>query len=838
LDTTEFTTTELGSFISNRFGDRYLYSVNRNSFNLAGSNAVYQARWKDELFADATLYVIAGTDSGLLLDYIIKRGIPDGSRYVFVEIPEIIALIDHTIPEALKTNHKINLCTVKELERVASECRISEYAYLDAVIIQKSLAVVDGFIMAYCQLWRELEGQLRLRLWRYRVEFGSCVFITRHIQNIAENRHSAAYLKNTFNNKTAVLLAGGPSLDECIPWVKQNRKHLMVAAVSRISRRLQQVDIEPDLLVTVDPHPVSFDVSKHMLMFEKPVLVNAYHATPLLMGQWRGRSLYLDTRYPWPTRDKKEKTINGMGPTVSNSAINLLMEMGFSQLILAGVDLCFSPEGFSHAEGSDERKVGAMVAYGNHTIKTNSGNIAESDNGLFTAITSIESQAEIALKKGCQLINPSPNAAAIRHVQYCPLSDIKFEPLKQPALDIILQALPQEDSTTRLESCHQAAAELERISFQLEKLKQLSRKALIYNDGLFGRNGMKGNFKYKLKMDRIEKRILKEITDTANLSKIFGMIEFVKLFRPDDSQEWSDDDIERTGQAFYNAYINGADKVLSIIKEQQQRLKSRIDEEQNPLEFEQLFEQWKNDNQPGRAVVWRLKHSDKFSALSPELKNKFTRLEASLNTEIARTDHGYMAEINQFAALRGVNGKALEQYQNRDSVGLRRLISGLKSREETEAQELTKLAQGYLAEVEQHNDDALKHYTQIIINPHNTDNAYLENALMRASILLLSSNQFELSIQYLKRLSSLSISYMPFYADMLRITNNMDAALDAYTLYITKVPDDLIVMMKLAQLYQKLGINESARWLFNHIVTNDPNNEVAKFYLSNLDLAS
>jgi len=838
LDTTDFTDAELGNFISNRFGDRYLYAVNRNSFNQAGSDSVYQSRWKDELFADATLYVIAGTDSGLLLNYIIRRGVPEGSRYVFVEIPEIIPLIEHTIPEELKTNHKINLCTVKEYEQVLTTCRISEYAYLDAVIMQKSLAVVDGFVMAYCQLWRELESQLRLRLWRYRVEFGSRIFITRHVQNIAENRDSAASLKNTFNRKTAVLLAGGPSLDQSLPWVKQNRAHIMVAAVSRISRRLQQVGIEPDLLITVDPHPVSFDVSKHMLMFEKPVLVNAYHATPLLTGQWRGRSLYLDSRYPWPTPRKKEKTISGMGPTVSNSAINLMLEMGFAQIILAGVDLCFSPDGFSHAEGSDERKVGPMVAYGNHTLKTNSGSIAESDNGLFTAITSIETQAEKALKKGCQLINPSPNAAAIRHVQYAPLDTIALEPLTQTALETILQALPQESRTVRLKSYHDALTELDRMCFQLDKLKQLSRKALIYNDGMFGRNGIKKDFKYKLKMDRIEKRILKEITNTANLSKIFGMTEFVKLFRPDDSQEWSDDDIERTGQAFYNAYINGADKVLCIIKDQQQRIKSRINEEQDNPDFQSLFEQWKKDNQPGRAAVWRLKHAEQYAGLSPELKETFTQLEAQLNTEIARTDHGYMSEIKQFAALRGVNGKALEQYQNRDSVGLKRLIRGLQSRHETEAQELTKLAQGYLAEVEQRHEDALAHYTQIIINPHNTDSAYLENALMRASILLLSNNQFDLSVQYLKRLADLSINYMPFYADILRITNNIDAALDTYTLYITKVPDDLIVMMKLAQLYQKMGISDGARWLFKHIIKNDPNNQAAKTYLSDLDLAS
>jgi len=57
-------------FLTNQFGDSYLYDVNRHSFNQVGATATFEKTYADTLSAPGTFYLIVGTDSGL-------RGRPD-----------------------------------------------------------------------------------------------------------------------------------------------------------------------------------------------------------------------------------------------------------------------------------------------------------------------------------------------------------------------------------------------------------------------------------------------------------------------------------------------------------------------------------------------------------------------------------------------------------------------------------------------------------------------------------------------------------------------------------------------------------------------------------------
>jgi hypothetical protein len=824
-------------FISNRFGDRYLYSINRHAFDHIGAESVYRGRWGETLFEENTLYILAGCDSGLLISYLQKKGLPKGSRYLIVELPEVNALVEPLINHDERVQ-KIQICTLDNWFELARKNSFAEYAYLDSVKVLRSLAVEDGYLTEYRNLWRVLEQNIQQTLWIYQKEKGNSTFVVRQIENVCENRHSAYCLKGLFKEKTAVLLAGGPSLDSILPWVLEHRSNLIVVAVSRISRRLQDVDLNPDLVVTVDPHACSFDVSKHMLRFYKnSVLVNAYHATPLLVGQWAGTSLYLGNRYPWKTNDNVN-TITGVGPTVSNSAINLMVEMGCKQIILAGLDLCFTQEGFSHAKGSDERNAGPFLSYATQTVKTNAGKTAETDNGFYNAIQTIEKQAEYALNRGCQLINPSPNSAAINKVQYIPLEDIEISTLKTPAIETILSAVPNETSERRLTDYREAGKQIDKAEYNLGKVKELARKALSHNDGLFGRNGKKASFKHKLQMDKIEKQLNKDYGDFASLCKLFGMKEFIQTLSPTDDDQWSDDEIESKGRLYYNAFICGADNLLKITKACKKRILSRIEEEQPNPDFDLVAKQWKSDNQPGRAKVWEILNSENANALPNSTKLKLEALNEILESELENAEHNHIKQIQRYASLNGVASKGYELYRNGDKEGLNRLLKGLQARSDHESRILFALVSGYAAETNDRTNEAIENYHTVVVEEENTENPALENALSRLAYLALEHHELEEASSYLEALSGLSASYMPQYAEILRMTNNLQRSIDAYTEYLSFVPEDLTTMMKLALLYKDIGVNEGARYLFEHIIAKDPHNEAARDLLKQVKMSA
>ena len=64
-------------------------------------------------------------DSGLLANYIIESANSSESKYLFVELPEILSLLSIDIPEELKDN--ILICTESELESVLGKAELNLY---------------------------------------------------------------------------------------------------------------------------------------------------------------------------------------------------------------------------------------------------------------------------------------------------------------------------------------------------------------------------------------------------------------------------------------------------------------------------------------------------------------------------------------------------------------------------------------------------------------------------------------------------------------------------------------------------------------------------------------
>jgi len=831
-----FSDNNLGTFIENDFGDRFLYSVNGSSFNKISAHSVYRDLWGDSLFKENTLYLLVGTDSGLLPTYIQRIGIPEGSRYLFVELEEIIPLVSNCISPENTDSKKILICSASDWQQLAKQISLSEYAYLDAFKLVTSVAVSDAHLVAYSDFAAELEKEYQRIRWHFQVEFGNLTFITRHIENLAENRLSAAALIDSGKNKTAVLLAGGPSLDTLLPWIQKNRKRLILVAVSRISKRLIEIGLEPDIVVTVDPHFCSYEVSKHMLRFESAILVNAYHATPLLVAQWQGQSLYLDHRYPW--ENDKNKIVIGRGPTVSNSAINLCIAMGCSQVVFAGLDLCFSQEGFTHAKGSIERGNGAFVAYATQTVETNEGKTAETDHGFFLSISAIEEQAKIGHSRGIRFINPAPTAANMEYVEFIETQNIVLPDEEFCAGDLLAQYASREISLTRRKVYDQTVAELKKTQTRISKLIRYSYEALKYNDGLFGRNGITKNYKYKIKMDKVEKKIVRELNDIANIAKIYGMTDFVKTLRPDDSRQWSDEEIEQAGSLYYHAFIHGANKLSQVIETQLNRLALRQEEESEHPNIARLVTGWRNDNTPGRAKLWKRRFEAQYNLLNDQdkrlLEQQCQEFEQSIDTEDTQHRH----TVQRYADLKPVIGKLQTLMHRKDIDAMKRLLLGLNTRQEAEAAHLAKLASAHIAELEEDMQLAVNLYRELIELDVASYVRIIEVALIRLSVLCMNCGELELAAQCLKNLSDISYSYTPHYAEALRLSDQVQQAIDAYTGYLSKVPEDLASMMKLGILYKSIGVREGAAWLFDYVYRKDPDNLAAKRMLDELELSA
>ncbi len=564
---------DLGPIAVNNFGEKFFFNINRNSFDKVSAQVLFESKFGDTLFNEDTLNIVVGTDCGLLPRFIHNKLLPRGTRYIFIE-PEAVlqALKTHRMLDDLD-EERIVCISMEDWAEAIRHFKIKDYFYINAVQSFNAICAQDDHIQEYAELSWHITEVLSQLHWVNTIELGSEAFISRQIINVADNIFPAKLLEKAFRNKTVVLLAGGPSLDNALPWLQRHRQKMVVFAVSRIARQLLQAGIEPDFVFSVDPTELSFDISKEMFDFgNKTTFVCSHHAVSSLVNQWCGPLLYLGSRLPWKSA-LNESNFNSPGPTVTNTALNVAHEFGFTRIILLGVDLCFTKEGFTHAKGSNEHLAGPRFNLTSLQVETNDGFMAPSSCDFVQAILNLGVQAKQLTAKGCQIINVSGSAAKIEGIEYLPLDEIKLEDELPDAAGVVEARIAE--SGHKAGFYRKTLEELKRAQFQVTAIATLTEKARRINAEMYSSQGMIENYKDKRQLDQIEKKLKREHREYSKLVKKFGIRKFIKLTKPFTDEDWTAEEAKQLGNVFYEAYQEGAAKLLRLLNAAIDRLAAR-----------------------------------------------------------------------------------------------------------------------------------------------------------------------------------------------------------------------------------------------------------------------
>jgi len=819
----------LGPFLVNNFGDRYLYQVNRNAFNSIGSDSLYASTYGESLFAEYQFNIIIGTDSGVLPNYVANKGIPAGSLYLFIELPEVIerlsaeGILEELPPEVI-------ISPPETWQEIATNLQINEYVFIDSVKVHESIASSDANLPEYRDISWTINLDVRTLIQETHASINCTQYILRQMENLAENRIAfSKTLADKFKGRTAVILAGGPSLKEALPWVRENRDRLIVIAVSRISKILQSEQIVPHLIATVDPQKVSFEVSREMLYFadseESPVLVSSYHASPLLVGQWGGRSTYTDSLFPWRTPMNIE-TLLYTGPTVSNYALSLAMNMGCETIVLAGVDLCFSREGHTHAAGSAENKVGPDLGQLSPRIETNGGWLADTNHGYAHSLEILKLQAELAVSKGHRLYNISLGAAKIPLIEYSPPEEIELPEGTVSTSALINKLIPSPNSQSRLSHYRRIKKELERAGRKFQEIIALSEEALDCTDGLFGRNGKERNFRHKVQMDKIERKLDRRYGDFSLLVKQFGLKKFLSILRtPKEEQDWTDEQIEKATRDYYQAYLAGTIQLLAITNSALSRIDARIEEEKSALDCNIFISQWLRDGQPGRGRFWLRNHPTVAQNLTEEMRDKFRELEDQFTHLMSDEQTIRMELLEKGYDLKHIRSKARLLFRRGEREELGAMAMGIVSHpNQDKAEPYLHFINGLIAELQQEPHRAVECYQHLLVDPpHPTT----EDALRQIASLAIADNDVENALLALECLSRMSPAYLSPYGEILKALGRYDEAFDAFNRYLSIAPKDVGTLVTLGMLCRDAGLADTARELFSRVLENDPTNRLA-----------
>lgn len=871
----------LGNLIANQSGDMFLFPVNRNNFEEIDYQSRFKKEFKDTFTKKDTLYIITGTDSGLMVKQLLAMPQEKGSSYIFIEFPEIIELTRSQYD--LSEQKRIVVTTQAQWEEEAKKLGMETYFLINKVVPVKSFASQYYYINEYLFLRKAIEDQVNHFNWQYQSQVGSQIFIQRQLENLAENNTPAITIKDYFRGKPALILAGGPSLDKYIEWIEQHQEHFVVIAVSRIARRLLKTKIKPDIFVSVDPHASNYKVSREIYLFEDTsLLINQYHISPRLLGNWLGTNLYLGNLFPWSSPLNGEN-FQGIGPTVTNTAILLAIQLGIKQQILFGVDLCYSLEGFSHASGSIEHDQGPDINLIGQTVTTNNGELAETNSAYFDAINTIEQLAELAKQSGSLLINPSPDSARIQNVEHQPIELIEISKEKISITAFLEDQKNNPDQVeNKIQHFKKILSELKKAQIKLKKIKKLARQGIEYNKKLFSNNTPSSNYKFKLKMDKLEKELnSKSLLEFSNLAKKFGAHEFLYFLNPLSEKEWTDEDIKNSGETYYKALRSGAEKMsrnlLTSINRTESRLleydKLDINQEILSRHFLSLSDTLLLDDKPKKELIKNnakkimnqyiskdkllgstenerldsikffliimlnsLNHQPRRIYLLEKNKPTFFYPDKSISIlgkpasyyvdnhkNLSTTLLNHKTETQDInLILEGLEVKLYNLFILNDKKGIENIIKGIQliNQDNPEVMSFKHLAKGYLNELNDNSEQAIGEYGYA-----NSDHT-IESALKRIAIITLNNNQLEYAHDTLQILSNLSPLYYTQLAELYMLTRNYKDAIDAYSSYLDYNSSDIAVLMKIADLYKKQNIIDGVRFIYERILELEPDNKI------------
>ncbi|MBF0155012.1 MAG: DUF115 domain-containing protein [Magnetococcales bacterium] len=823
------TSDPLGSFLINRFGEHYLPSVNQEVFSLVGSENFYRNHYKEMLWDEDKFYILSGTDSGLLVKYVLKHGVPSGTRYLFVDFPGILERLasERILPELPES---IRLTTLEKWLETAGEMSISDYLYLDALEHVKSLASIDAIHQPYLDMLDTINNQMIQKRQQVTMEVGSRIFTMRMVENLPENRCASVLLKNSFAGKTAVLMAGGPSLLENLPWVIANRDRLVVLSVSRLAGLMHREGIVPDVIFSIDPHDIHFHASKEMLKHFGPgtLFVHMNHAHPGLVGQWRGRNAYMWSLFPWQT-DLNGPNLIYPGITVSHQALGVAIDMGFTDVILLGFDLCFDEKGYTHVKGSLEASMGPFVEQTRYMVETNGGWQAETRRDFFASIPSLGTLAEHGVAMGRRFINPSAASAKIPFVQHLPLDQVIPAPLERPPHATLAACLPEDNRENREKHYRMVLAELDRVRDLVNQVKKLSIEALECNSRLFGRKGKPPAYKYKLRMDAIEKTLSEDLAEASLMVRRWHLPEFLKLIRPDKEKDWSEEEVEKAGQRYYEIYRNAAVAVLKWVDMTRMRVRSRLDEEKPVPDFRNLLQQWEQDKQYGRLMICLERHGltlDK--PPQARLVARLQKMAAAFQEQFSQEKNAYTEFARALINPIAVRAKAQSMFRFRHTEKLRTFRDAVSQSDMPYKDEFIFLMDGYLGELDDRMAESLAAYEKIKLD------FLLEESMSRIVAWRLRQQDYPAALEALRKFSAAFPSHKPKYAQLLALLGDLPQAASQYEAYLAETRQDFDSMLKLARVYADMGDVEASRAQVDRVLAEDPDNQGAIHFLRSL----
>jgi hypothetical protein len=808
----------------NAFGETYFEEVNHLSFDKQPSELVFQKHYHDLVKEEEALFVVIGTDSGLLFRFMQSQTLAKNVKFVFIEYPEVIEAAGLT--DALQDT-KAQVRLVKNgfhLTQLRGE--FSGYIMRRKIHLIRSLAVMDAKKNTpYQQLWAHYEIEYAAFV---RMEFNAQstkVFEEERLLNAADNIVPLAQIKACLIGRDVLILGGGPTLDDAIEWIKAQQSKLVIFAAARIANRMAREGIIPDFFVTVDPFDWSFDNAKGVLAFaESSILVTSYHAQHKLVSQWNGARVFGGDKYGFKALHTGPN-IGVSGPTVTNTAVHVAASLGAKRLFFSGIDFCFA-KGKTHESGSQEAKMSDTFGYKDAArIEDYAGNLTETTDDFYAAFHAM--QASVAAYKqqyGTEVYSLGWHSAKMQGVPYIDCAEVVVEGEDKTAWLLDLREKVALTHEAKQQAVAQTCDELSEQLKRFKKLQELAGKGEGLVKKLYDPKTKMMKSKGALQVKKQHKKISALIGEDGDMLMNYQASFFYDAFKPiEDEQNMTSEEVEEQWRGFFKGTKQVSEHFIQTLEKGLKRAQLRLHELAGDWLPCQLLPEWTHWHEFGRARAWQAWHGDKL--LSETEQACLNEALATFDAEYEKQEHNYFSmvqkKISNVPVLYARAKSAFESGQTEELNAIIEHAQSLEAADETQRESFISMLQGLLAELSGEIDQAVALYQSI------TMPFFKMEALKRTISLSIAREDFQTALVSTEQLCAFSLEYLQPYADMLALLGHKEMAVEVMRLYIHNNEHTQGARLKLVQWLIQLQKPTEALAELDSLLAENPDNAAA-----------
>lgn len=804
-------------FEENTWGERFIPEINRTSFQSVSAVSHYDAELEFNPEAENSLTIVIGSDSGLLFKYLHSRDIPHGSRIVLLEPAQTHAAIkeecDHWLAQqpGSSVSSRISLMNAEDWQTHVFNKDDTSWFLAGHVRQCQTQCAVSDYLNLYYPLYRQVSSSIADRRHAIHNTYSAKIFIKEQMANCVDNTNRMMKDSAFGKGRVALIMGGGPSLDQHLEWIIENRSRLFLIAVSRLCGKLDRLGLLPDLVVSMDPSPLTFGAAKLGTQWKHTPLIHSYHVANMLPKQWLGPRFYIGHRFPWDGVGlTSDNGIEHTGPTVGHASAALAVGMGFSTILFSGVDLCLNAEGDSHTQGTPEAELLKLPGNYDVQVQTYAGRQTGSSLDFYRSINALDSLGRVVNRHEDVIFNLNEHAAVVPSIKYIDRHEVVL-PDSRPEFDC-------SDITTQgLVELKALRNTINNARKDLQLIRNQCAKAQACIDQIYGKHGKAPKPALHKRLDVLEVRMTKAAPPMLAAVRYFMGPELAMLRKPSGFEKMDDEHMESWARTYYKVTDKGCKYYINALTDALGLITLREKELADTLDVTYLLDEWQQQDTPGRIMIFE---DRLWEAATPEQQQRLETERDNYLKSLHLADEKHEELIGSYYGTINKTMQSLRYLRHNQCEADLQTYSGKLRGLDWPYGTISSYIRGNLAEIANEPDQALSQYQQVIddcaeqlgagTETLESINKLVEDSLNNLTRIYLDRQDGEGACSTLGMLSEISPQYIPSYANLLDMMGNHDAAVELLKIYLENFTGDWRAARKLAQIHEKAG-NEEAR---------------------------